>query len=263
MKTLTALLNKKYDKSLLSYKEEKKVFQEVSELLNSYAIPAQAKEDHEVIRLEIIYRSLCVKQQFEEVFFDTYVKMFDYWYDLTYQERKKQMNVDIDRLKSKLTCFYSGEEAIYMPCFNERFNHLYATEIVLLDLKQYHRYIRECAHEVQDHLYGVLPYLHGFSSAQVYAQGKDSYVLYHPRTHRFYVYRKDVYTYSLSLDPKKESDETLFKQIATHLLLDQEDAILDLLLDTDFVSNKMKKKLTKLRAKKIKKKKKAEKSNKE
>lgn len=263
MKTLAQLLNKKYDKELLSYKEEKKAFSNISQLLSSYEIPVQAKSDHDVIRLEVIYNSLLVKQRFEEVFFDTYVKMFDYWYDLTYQERKKQMNVDIDRLKEELTCFMSGEEAVYMPSFDERINHLYATEIVLLDLKQYHRYIRECASEVREHLYGVLPFQHGFSSTRVYAEGEDSYVLYHPRTHRLYLYRNDTFTSQLSFDPSCEEEEDTLKQIAMHMLLDQEEEILNIVLASNLVAEKTKKKLRKLQAKQLKKKNKTEKSNKE
>ena len=148
MKTVYDILNKAYDKTLLDLKEVRQHHRKVCELLEEYQVPHDGKRDDDVIQCEILYESLMVKRQFEDVFFDTYVKMYDYWYDLNYLERKAQMNVDIDRFVSELRHFEAEGETIYMPAFAPGFNHLYHTEIVLLDLKQYHRFIRECADQM-------------------------------------------------------------------------------------------------------------------
>ena len=194
----------------------------------------------------MIYHSLQVKEQFENTFFDTYVHMFDYWYDLTYLERKQQMNVDIDVLRNKLTSFMFDGEEIYMPCFDTRFNHLYHTEIVLLDLKQYHAFIRTFQHEVKEHLYGALPYENGFTSTQVLARMGESYVLYHPLMNRLYVYENDKYTLSCSLNPKDENvNQVQLKELAMLLLLNREEDIAQCLLEGTLVNDKIKKKITK------------------
>ena len=123
-------------------------------------------------------------------------------------ERKQQMNVDIDACKKDMKFFMYEDEEIFMPCFDTRMNHLYHTEIVLLDLKQYHAFIRDFEKEIKDDLYGVLPYEKGFTSTQVYAQMGDSFVVYQPMIHRFYYFLHGHYTSCLSLDPKmKDIDE--------------------------------------------------------
>lgn len=268
MKNIYRILNKKFDKTLFSRKEEKDHIANIKTCLEAYHIPNEGKEDSDIIQYEVIYRSLLVKQKFEEVFFDTYVKMFDYWYDLTYLERKQQMNVDIDCLLEDLTCFQVEEEMIYMPCFEPSFNHLYSTEIVLLDLKQYHKYIKECASEVKANLYGVLPYTHGFSSCEVMAASVDAFVLYHKGCNRLYLYRNNKFVSFLSFDPKCKDEENLnsLQEIASFMIVDEEMQLLDVLLESNLIRKKMKKKIQKYKMKlekKIAKQKAKEKSKKE
>ena len=184
MKTIYDRLNKVYDKTLLDQKDIRKHYRTICDLLEEYQIPHDGKSDDAVIQNEIVYESLLVKRQFEDVFFDTYVKMFDYWYDLNYLERKAQMNVDVERFVKELRHFEADGETIYMPAFAPGFNHLYHTEIVLLDLKQYHKFIRECAKEVQYRRYGAKPFQYGFSSCELLAEADEGYVVFHPILHR-------------------------------------------------------------------------------
>ena len=181
MKTIYDRLNKVYDKTLLDQKDIRKHYRTICDLLEEYQIPHDGKSDDAVIQNEIVYESLLVKRQFEDVFFDTYVKMFDYWYDLNYLERKAQMNVDVERFVKELRHFEADGETIYMPAFAPGFNHLYHTEIVLLDLKQYHKFIRECAKEVQYRRYGAKPFQYGFSSCELLAEA-DKKRNVHPDT---------------------------------------------------------------------------------
>lgn len=251
MKNLMERCNKKYDKPIIAGKIYKKEYDKMKLCLTEYGIPMEKKDDPSYFWLEIMYYSIQVKLRFEEVFLDTYVKMFDYWYDLTYLERKKQMNIDIDRLREQLPSFKAGEQDIYMPCFDKRFNNLYATEIVLLDLKQYHAFIRTFDKEIYEHLYGVDAFLYGCNSAEVVAQGEESFVLYHRGVNRLYVYRHDTYTHCLSFDPKQVPEEdSIIKQIAAYLLQEQEDEIIALLQDSELISKKMKQKLQKYQKKK-------------
>lgn len=256
MKTVIELVNKKYDKTLLDDKDYKKTFLKMCALLKEYDIAANAKTDAECFRIEMLYHALCNKRQFEDVFFDTYVTMFDYWYDLTYLERKQQMNIEIAKLKTTLPHFMSNDKEIYLPCFDERFNSLYTNEIVLLDLKQYHTFIRSCANEIKEHLYGYESYAHGFSSCEICAwDSLQDYVLYHTITRRFYVYRQDVCTMMFSLDPKqKECPLAVRYGIAKALLREDEEELLSLLIEYPLVGERFKKKLRKYQQKWIKKK---------
>ena len=150
MKHLYELLNKKYDKKLVEDKEYRKAWKKRKQRLEACGVEVKDLDDVAMLYYELVAYSIDVKERFEEVFFDTYVRMYDYWYDLTYQERKKQMNLDIMRLKQELPCFVWDTQEIYMPCFQAKFNHLYTDEIILLDLKQYHTFIRS----YQDQLKG-------------------------------------------------------------------------------------------------------------
>lgn len=246
MKSLIELLNKTYDKKLCDLKEYKKEAECMKQILKEHQIPCQTTADADCFRYEIITKSIKIKQTFEDAFFDTYVKMFDFWYDLTYLERKKQMNVDIERLKETLVSFSFDGEDIFMPCFDAKFNHLYNTEIVLLDLKQYHAFIRTFHQEVKDDLYGVLPYEKGFTSATLVAQMGASFILYHPLTHRLYLYEENKMKSFCSLGKKQEMvamDEV--KELATLYLLQREEDMAQAMLEGTLVNDKMKKKITK------------------
>lgn len=253
MKTIYEIVNKAYDKALLNHKEFRKQYHTITELLQEYDIPHDGKSDDEVIHNEIIYRSLLIKQQFEEVFFDTYVTMFDYWYDLTYQERKKQMNVDIARLCEQLAHFEADGETIYMPAFDASFNHLYHTEIVLLDLKQYHRYIRECAKEVNGYRYQAEPFRHGFSSCELVGEKKHRFVIYHPLMHRWYVYEEKRLITTLSSNPECEVKQAWKQTIAQALLAEDEEPLVKLLEEYGIIGKHPQKKLRRLLQKKEKK----------
>lgn len=246
MKSLLELLNKTYDKKLADHKQYKQELENMKKVLKEYEVLCSESSDADCFRYELIYRSIQIKQRFEDTFFDTYVKMFDYWYDLTYLERKKQMNVDIEQLKSGLISFPFEQEEIFMPSFDAKFNHLYNTEIVLLDLKQYHAFIRTFHAEVKENLYGVLPYEKGFSSCQVITQMGNSFVLYQPLIHRLYVYEDGVMKRWCSLCEKQgEPAGEELKEAAMLFMLDREQDLAASLLQSSLINDKMKKKITK------------------
>lgn len=253
MKTLLELMNQTYDKKLENHKEYKKKLQDMKGFLTKNKVSCKESDDLSCLRYELLVKSIENKQKLEDVFFDTYVKMHDYWYDLTYLERKKQMNVDIDACKRTLDGFVYEKEEIFMPCFDQRMNHLYNTEIVLLDLKQYHVFIREFQKEIQYDLYGTKPYEHGFSSAIITAQMGDSFVLYQKDARRLYRFEHGVYETALSLDPRMEQEVMEdIRMISMLFLLDREEDMASTLIAGSLINDKMKKKIRKLMAKRQK-----------
>ena len=260
MKTAAQIVNSIYDKNLLDDRKFRKDYRKITQLLEAYGLPFDGKSDDDVIQNEIIARSIEIKQRFEDVFFDTYVKMFDYWYDLSYQERKRQMNVDVDRFSDTLPCFETAEGKVYMPCFSERFNRLYHTEIVLLDLKQYHVFIRDFASEVARYRYGALPYQYGFSSAHFLRESEEGYIVYHPQSHRLYHYGQQGLQETLSLDPRCEiEDEHALTAIAEAFLAKDEEQLITLLIQSAYIGKKAHKRLVKYQKKWMKKQQKREK----
>ena len=253
MQNMEMILNRVYDKPYYKTKIYRRAVKKMDSFLKPYGILVDGKSDVDCFEKEIIYYSLKTKQQFEDVFFDTYVSMYDYWYDLTYLERKKQMNMEVEKLMAKLPYFMSKGQRIFLPSFDERFNNLYTDEIVLLDLKQYHRYIRTCHQEVKLHPYGAECYKNGFSSAQVLLQKDDGFVLYHSLMHRFYVNKNNKWIKVISFDPKKECSEEVLHKLATAIFHDEEDKVIDVFLKEELVNKKTKKRLEKYQRKKHKK----------
>ena len=258
MKHISQIVNKKYDRNLLSYKKEKRVLEQKQKVLKKYDLDIRYKDDVECFRIEYLYSSLMIKRKFEDVFFDMYVTMFDYWYDLTYLQRKYQMNVEIDKLKSQLVSFEYDGKTIYMPGFSPWLNSLYANEIVLLDLKQYHTFIRNCKKETADHLYGYHVYDHGFTNEIVCAHTSlTDYVLFHPITKRFYVFKENNLCEEFSLNPKLEiPSQQILEEFAALLLENDEGKIIDYILDQELYTKRMLKKIRKLKKKFEKKRKK-------
>lgn len=253
MKDVIKRLQKTYDKRIVDHKQVKKKWKRQKEQLMELGVSINKEDDAMYFQYEIILKSIASKALFEETFLNTYVTMYDYWYDLTYQERKRQMNIDIQQTKASMNYFIYEEQAIYMPCFDRSFNHLYTDEIVLLDLKQYHAFIRSFAKEIKFDLYGVLPFLHGFSSAHVVLRQGDDFVVYHELVNRFYLYKDSKFYKAISLDPKHVcEDSQVQQQIAYALVHDDEDALLEQILTHHLVSNRIAKQLKRYQHKKAK-----------
>lgn len=250
MKTQYKILQKKYHKSLSGLKIHKKSMRKMSRTLEEFGITIDGKRDIDYFQMEIVFQSLKIKHQFEDIFFEVYTRMCDYWEDLTYLERKKQMNIEIQQLKNNLPCFTFHDEKIYMPCFDERFNHLYNTEIVLLHLKQYHLFITKFANLVQRNLYGKLPYQHNFSSAVCVADREQDFILFHTDMNRFYVFKENRYHCMFPFHIKKTIPDEVVKEMGIAILKNDEKHILKLIEESHCVSKGILKKLQKLQHKK-------------
>ncbi len=251
MKSLDAVLHDLYGKyKLLHVKEYKEKFEQMKYLFQMYGFKYSMKSDTEVFLYEVVYTSLLAKQRFEEMFFKVYTDMYDYWYDLTYQQRKHFMNIELERLKEELVYFMEGQQRIYFPCFSIFLNHLYTDELVLLDLKQYKKFIRNCANEVNLSLFDDRIYDHGFCSASLVARNQDMFVLYHDKVNRFYLYKQMKCVKEYSLDPKAErlSSKQLIN-FAFALLYEDEQALLHIMINEGILGKQGMKKVLKYQRK--------------
>ena len=156
-KNVEEVLHKKYHKKLEKLNAYKEKLKRMQMTFREYGVGCVIKDEWSYYQIEIIYESILNKKKFEDTYLTTYVSMHDFWHDLDYQERKHQMNVDIDLMRRELKSFPYENEDIYMPMFDQRMNRLYVQEIVLMELKQYHRYIKKFDDVIQKNMYGILP----------------------------------------------------------------------------------------------------------
>lgn len=252
-KQLSDILNKAYYKPLNKMKFYRANKNIITQYLNRRNIPTHKAQDLDVLANEIVYECIKIKEQVEEIFFDAYVQMYDYWNDITYLQRKAQMQLVIHEYVDTLPSFYIDDKKIFMPCFNEAINHLYYTETVLLDLKQYKPIIRTYVKEIDALQFGKCAFSLGLGSARLICDDENAYVLYLKDANRFYLCcdNKCLEYYSFSIK-KIVFDEEDIEKIGRLILNKDQFEIIDLLVEKAYVGEKIKKKLLKWKAKIIK-----------
>lgn len=248
------LCNKKYN---LKYEKNpiyQTLYKNLTSLNEKYHLDLYNHNEFDCFRNEILYYSLLNKIAFEDCFLKTYVNMYDYWYDLLYQERKHQMNVDIDLMRTSLPCFQYQEQLIYLPFFDELMNQMYLEEMVLFDLKQYGKFRNEFKELIQIPRYGSALYDSDFTSLELIREKDSQIIVYSRAMNRLYFLENDQFVESISMISEK-SDATK-EQLLKIIELYEEDNEIELinqLIDEGFVDEKLSKKLKKIQNKCIKK----------
>ncbi len=131
MKKVCRKLAKKYYTPLKKVNANKVFTAQMTDKLKAYDLMREINDDLVYYQLEILYRGICNKECLEEMFLDAYVKMYDYWQDLDYQQRKHQVNVDLQPYLEQMCCFVYEGEVIYLPMFDRRMNQLYREDGVV------------------------------------------------------------------------------------------------------------------------------------
>lgn len=247
MKTVEALLNHKYDTKLEKHSYYKDRIAKMKAAFQPYGLSCAFKDELAFYDLEIIYESILNKERFEDTYLTTYGQLQDLWEGLDYQERRHQMNVDIDQMRATLHWFPFGQDEIYMPMFDPRMNRLYTHDIVLLELKQYQRFMKRFDDIIEVHQYGILPYLYHFTSCEFVCGKGEQFVLYDPHLHRFYMVEQQRCTKRLCLDAnnREEIPFSHVRAIAEAMMEEPEAVLCELLLDSFFLEDKMKRKIAK------------------
>lgn len=248
MQKLLKQLNKQFDSQLIKNSEYQKFLDTMHSFLKEQQL--DWKNDHEFscFQNEILYYSLLNKHQFEDTFRNVYVSMFDYWKDLDYQERKHQVNVDIDRLKTSLKSFRFHDQDIYIPIFDERMNRVYRNEMVLFDLKQYGRFRTDFKDIiVADDYYGDILYQSDFCSCRYIATCERGTVLYHPLVNRLYIVKAGICIDTISLDPSciGQVDDGKLQILISCYVSEDVKSMMEFMIEQKLVNEKFAKKLNK------------------
>lgn len=247
-KNVEEVLHKKYHKKLEKLNAYKEKLKRMQMTFREYGVGCVIKDEWSYYQIEIIYESILNKKKFEDTYLTTYVSMHDFWHDLDYQERKHQMNVDIDLMRRELKSFPYENEDIYMPMFDQRMNRLYVQEIVLMELKQYHRYIKKFDDVIQKNMYGILPYVYNFTSCLFICGDESYFCIYNPDVNRLYFIENFNCTHTLNFDPSKNRATTFeeLRAIADAYMHKEDRLCAKLISASHLISDRTKKKMKRL-----------------
>ena len=267
MKKICKILNKRYYEPLAKRKANKTFVKEMESKLQSYGLKKEIQDDLVYVQQQILYRGICNKEVLEEMFLDAYVNMYDYWYDLDYQQRKHQVNVDLQPYKDAMITFKHGEQTIYLPMFDERMNRIYENEMVLFALKQY----QKLKHEFHDYIvssnyYGKEVYASDFCDVQLLVENEHDWVLYDEQYHVLYLLQQDHIQTILAMQPKEEVNQDVLLELVRCVKEEDTYGLLKILVEKQLcdaaLMKKWIKRMAKLDAKAEKLKKKANKKRK-
>lgn len=233
---------------LFRVKEVKWEIEEMQKLFKSFDRKITIKNDLEFFYAQLLKCTLVNKRKFETAFLKAFDEMADYWQSLNYQEKKRLMNVEIDKCKKELPYQIKNQQKQYLPLFDDRMNQIYSEEMVLFELKQYHNVIHDfdalldkkinmCA--IRDHL----------TSLQFIEGNENCYSAFCLLNHKFYLFKDNEIVFALTLSKCNIDQIMKLAEFSTLLKQDNMLAMIDFILQEQWCSDKILKKLGKIAAK--------------
>lgn len=234
---------KKHDSiQLLKCSKVKKFIKESQVYLQRYKIEQKIKNDQDFFYLECLITTLKNKESFEGTFVKIYDDMIDYWQTLNYEERKRLVNVDMESTINQLPYVLRNNEKYYLPCFNAKMNAIYRTEMVLFELKQYNRLRFDCKDLIEP-ITIDLEIVHSKITSLTYIGGESNdYYAYCEMNHQIYHFVKNEIVDSFPVCQFNGEAHELTELVS---LLNDEDACVSFLIEKNWISEKMNKKMLK------------------
>ena len=229
---------------LLKCNEIKKFVKENSIYLTRYNISLPIKTDIEYFYFEALVQTLKNKEVFEGSFVKSFDDMFDYWQTLTYEEKKRMINADLEKNIKDLKCIHLNDRKYYLPVMNDKINAIYENEMVLFELKQYNKLRFDCK-DMIDKYEITLPMIQSSFTSLEYIQGEElDYYCYCKVNHLIYHF---VDSKIVEVFPILGFNGNI-EELKEFLLLYQTDEIacIQLLMDKKWISEKMIKKMIKI-----------------
>lgn len=233
---------------LFRVKEVKWEVEEMQKLFKSFQQKITIKNDLEFFYAQLLKRTLINKSKLEATFLKAYDEMADYWQSLNYQEKKRLMNVEIDKCKKELPYQIRNEQKQYLPLFDDRMNQIYSEEMVLFELKQYYNLIHQFdtllgkkinMYAVRDHL----------TSLQFIEGNENCYSAFCLLNHKFYLFKDNEIAFALTLSQCDSNQMMKLAEFSTLIKHEKMLEAIDFVLQEQWCSDKILKKLGKLAAK--------------
>lgn len=138
MKKLSQLLNKSIKRSFdgsLEMELIRKYENEWSKQGQRFSL----KNELEYLYASVLARSIDNKMKLENSYVLVRDELNDFWMNLDYVERKRLVNIDMQKTLEELPSFMdmrNGKE-VYVAFLDERFNDIYREELIMLELPTY------------------------------------------------------------------------------------------------------------------------------
>lgn len=242
MNKIYKILHKKLDHNLAKDKNFCKRKKQMETVFNNEHLNYMDKDAFSYYQNEIIYQGIHNKKMIEDAYFQGMVKMQDYFEHLDYNEKKRLMNYEIVDCLKDLSYFEYHGEKIYIPFFDERMNQIYQKEMVLFELKQYHRIIYQYEDLFRFNRYGWKIYASSFSSLRLIQQ-KDTFAsLFDEYTNRLFFLEQEQMVEFLTL---KVYDEICLERLSDAFFNKSWEEFITILADSKNIDEKLVKKLRK------------------
>ena len=211
--------------------------------LNRYKIEKTQKTELDYFYTEALIQTLKNKEIFEGSFVKSYDDMHDYWQTLNYEERKKLINVDINKSIENLPFVLRDDGKYYLPIFNDKINKIYETEMVLFELKQYNKLRFDCKEMIDKDTLPLECIKYNFTSLK-YIDGNDNnYYAYCELNKTLYHVINNQYIEQFTFENCNSiNDIYLFVQIYESK---DEEQCLKFILNNELTSSKVLKKINK------------------
>lgn len=235
---------------LLKCDSIKKFIKENSIYLNRYNITLPIKKDENYFYFESLVQTLKNKEVFEGSFVKSFDDMYDYWQTLTYEEKKRMINADLEKQIIDLKYVLKEDKKYYLPVMNDKINAIYLSEMVLFELKQYNRLRFDCKDMIDKQKVDLPMIQYQFTSLKYICGNDTDYWCYCEINHLIYHF---VDFAILEVFPVVEFNGTV-EELKEFIELYQNDEIscVQYLIEKKWISDKMIKKMTKLLRKVLK-----------
>lgn len=238
---------------IYSNKTTKEIIDQIKSKFIKYKIERKLKTDLDFFIGLIEFESLKNKESFEKCFEDARTELFDYWDNLSYQERNRLVLLQTNVLKNNSHFFKFNNKPIWIAFFDELLNSLYNNEIAILELPQYFKLYRQFSDRlISVKEYGLQPFISEFIPVVSLVSNEDALVFYYHLTKSLYYINNDfkLIRYALSkelcqVQPLKDD----LKLLANSLLEQDHSVILNSFIDSVLINDKVRKHLLKYKIK--------------
>lgn len=221
----------------------KKFIKDNSLYLNRYNITLPIKKDEDYFYFEALVQTLKNKEVFEGSFVKSFDDMYDYWQTLTYEEKKRMINADLEKNIQNLKYVLIDDKKYYVPVFNDKINSIYEKEMVLFELKQYNKLRFDCK-EMIDKYKITLPMIQSYFTSLEYIQGNvDDYWCYCNVNHLIYHFVNSIIEEVFPIIGFNGNIEELIEFISYYQ--NDEISCIQYLIEKKWISEKMIKKMNK------------------
>jgi hypothetical protein len=216
---------------------------------SKYKIEKKYKSELDYFFGLIELQSLLNKESFEKCFEESRTELFDYWGNLSYQERNRLILLQTNNIKNNSRFFRFNDKPIWIAFFDELLNALYHSEIAILELPQYFKLYRQFSDRmIQVDHYGLKPFIDEFIPIINLVHNDNAIVFYYHLTRSLYYLdsKYKLIRYPLCKDncqvqPLKED----LRQIAHSILLQDDSLIIETFINSSLINDKIRKMLEK------------------